>query len=58
MAPWLRNRWSEPESRVAVAAILGAVGSELTGKIDMHSMALLIATAVLAFIFPSTQPAP
>ena len=50
---WIRRRWAEPESRAAVAAALGAIGAALAGKMDTHTMALAIATAALAFVFPS-----
>lgn len=55
---WLKSRWAEPESRASAATALGLIGAELTGKIDAQTMALGLATAVLAFVFPTTAPTP
>lgn len=55
MTEWLKNRWSEPESRAAAATALATIAAELTGKMDLHTTALAVGAAVLAFVFPSPK---
>jgi hypothetical protein len=53
---WLQARWAEPESRVAVAAILTSIAGIISGSMTVQTGVLAICGSILAFILPSTKP--
>lgn len=55
---WLKARWAESESRVAMAVMPVLVGLQASGKIDRSTLAMALGGAILAFVFPSQGAAP
>ncbi len=53
---WLIARFSEPESRAAVAGVLASLGGLVGGTMDKATAVNLILGSIVAFLIPSTKP--